>query len=361
MRGEHDDARRRQLFVSGGILQSIGLSLDELKPHIIELKSILGPKFEQLVPSSINDFSTLHWVVSLSLCLQKLKHCEGFDKHIARYTGKQAKSSYFVAGMASYLFDKVDAIELEPVTHKRRMADVLVNYRGEKVYLECKGIETSRFDFTRQHDRMLSILREYLVDIPHQIGITYRKPLSDTETHRLGRVLRQRTRLVRSNGRIIDNPELQVTVIKRETFADKRLRFCMYMIQENLDEHCRYPGHAYAMDGLTISISGPRVDYRSVLREKIRRSRHQSPVAEPYILIVESSTMLGELAENIRALSSAFQPETNTRFSATALVESNPVLGSTRTEFMFHFVSNPFAKYPVSKEFEFLFKTSTEE
>ena len=354
------ESKEYQLFVSRAILESIGISLDQLKQQITELSCILGPKFIQLIPSSINDFLTLHWVVSLSLRLQKLRHCEGFDKHVARYVGKQVKSNYFVAGIASHLYDKVDNVKLEPITHERRMADILVNYKGEEVYLECKGIETSRFDFKQQHDHMLSILRKYLVDVPHQISITYRRPLSDPELHRLGESLRERAKSVQTNGRLIDNPEILVNVIRRETFTDKRFRTWIGMIEEELDERCRYPGDLYGINGITISIAGPKVSYKRVLREKIRRSKRQYLEDKPFVLMIDANPMLGALAENIRALSSAFQPVTNTRFSAAVLVESNPVLGSTRTDFVFNFVSNPFAKSPIGKEIELLFRTSAD-
>lgn len=353
-----NDSGRRQLLISKAILESIGISFDELKQHIIELKSILGSKFEQLIPVQINDFPTLHWVVCLSIRLQKLKFCKGFDKHIARYSSKQIKHNNLVAGIANYLYDKVDNIELEPLAQNRRTADILVVNKGEEVYLECKGIQIYKFIFTQQHESMLSILREYLSEIPHQISITYKRQLKDEEVRRLGKSIKERAKYVKADGKLIDNPEVKVNVIKRDSFGDKRLHFNMVMIEEDLNERCRYPGDVYGIDGLSISISGPKVNYKGVLREKIRRSKHQYQKDKPYVLVIDGSTMLGELVENVRALSTAFQPEYNTRFSGAAIVEISPVIGSTRTDFTFHFVTNPFAKFPISKEFELLFKAS---
>lgn len=352
--------RQRQLFVATSILESVGISIEELKYHLIELKAILGAKFEQLVPYRINDFSTLHWVVSLSTRLQKLRSCIGFDRHIARYTSRQIRSNYFVAGIASYLYDRVECVELEPTTHRRRMADILARYRDQEVYLECKGIETRKFDFAQEHDHMLSILRQYLVDAPHQISITYKRPFSDAEINRLGESLRELIESVKADGKLIDNPDVSVNVVKRDSLGFKGLRLRISMIEEDLSERCRYPGDAYGVDGISISIAGPKVDYKSVLRERIRRSKRQYLEGKPFVLVINANEMLGSLVENIRALSSAFQPNINTRFSSAVLVESNPVIGSPRTDFVFNFVSNPFAEYPVSKQFELLFKSSTE-
>ena len=49
----------RRVEVSAAIINSLGVSTDELKRQMIELKSTLGAKFEQIVPTQISDFSTL--------------------------------------------------------------------------------------------------------------------------------------------------------------------------------------------------------------------------------------------------------------------------------------------------------------
>ncbi len=55
------------------------------------------------------------------------------------------------------------------------------------------------------------------------------------------------------------------------------------------------------------------------------------------------------------------QVKTNTRFSAAALVTHYPRLGSSEIGFKFYFVPSPFARFPVSKEFERLFSASSED
>lgn len=358
MRGETSSESGSGIVVSAEVLKSTNISLEQLQQYLIELKRIFGKRFDTIIPKRIDGVPALYWVVSLSQRLQKLEQCEGFDKHIKTYMGRQPQSSYFVTVIASYLLDRVDNIALEPaVTGRTTKSDILVNFRGEQVYLECKQPNTLKFDYSREHEHMFSILRDY-INVPHQISIKYRKSLSDAELHRLGETLQQRAGLPTGDGIIINNPDLEVQVIKREAYANKRLCFIMSMVVEDQYENCRYPGHAYTMGGITLTLSGPKVDYSKVLREKLKKSKGQSPQDQPYILMIDGNSMLGDLTENIRALSTAFQPETNTRFSAAVLVEYYPRLDSPELNFDFHVVSNPFAEFPVGREFERLFRTS---
>jgi hypothetical protein len=76
-----------------------------------------------------------------------------------------------------------------------------------------------------------------------------------------------------------------------------------------------------------------------------------------FILAIDANPMLGDLTENLRFLSTRFQPDRNTRFSGILLVRYASRL--EKNYLVFSFISNPFAKYPVSKDFELLFNNST--
>ena len=86
----------RKLSISKSIMESVGITYERLNNLLIELHSIMGNKAFDLIPENINDFSTLHFIVTLGESLTRLKNCEGFDQHVARYTKKQIRSSYFV-------------------------------------------------------------------------------------------------------------------------------------------------------------------------------------------------------------------------------------------------------------------------
>ena len=348
---------KRNILVSPEILKSTNISVEELRDNLTELKSILDTSFDLVVPRTINDTLTLWHLIDLSQRFQKLKQWDGFDRHIRTYTRRQLQSSYFVTVIASYLTDKVDSIVLEPtIAGRTKKSDILVNFQGEQIYLECKHIDTSQFDYSGQHEHMFLILRDY-IDVPHQIDIRYKNSFTDRELHGLGETLKERANLITGDGKIIDNPNLEVQVQMREAYADKRISVILHAIIQDLHTNCYYPSHTYARDGITLSLSGPEVDYTKVLKNKINKSRSQSPPDQPYILMIGGNRILGGLTENIRALSSAFQPTTNTRFSAAALVTYHSRLGTSDLDLKFNLISNPFAKFPISREFSRLFHT----
>ena len=237
-----------------------------------------------------------------------------------------------------------------------KMSDIFVASQGQSIYIECKSIATTKYDYSKEHDRFLSILKPIFLNIPHEISITYRKELSEDNIRALGLAIKERIVNINTNGKIIDNPDVSVYVTRRDKSNNPGVRLYMPIIQENLDERCRYPGNVYGVEGITLTISGPKVSYERIFKEKIRKGKSQAPLNSPYILVIDGSLMLGCLSDNLRALATAFQPKTNSRFSSAIIVERNPRIGTSQTNYEFHVVNNPFAKYPVTDHFLRLFK-----
>ncbi len=352
---------RRQLIVSTEIMKSANISLDQLQESANYLGRVLGARARNIIPDRINDVLTLGWIINLSDSLKKLQDLEGFEKHIGRYTKSQIQSTYFVTVLATYILDKrVDGVALEPqVPGTGKKSDILVRLQGEEVYLECKTVHTDQFNYAEEHNHILSILQNY-IKIPHQVDIRYRKSLSDLELHGLGKTLEQRLAQVKGNGKIVDNENIEVGVQVREEYQAQTPKIVLWGHSENLHEKCIYPLHCYGINGHTISIAGPKVDYSEILRSKIRKSRRQSPDDNPYVLSINGNLMLGSLTENIRAVSSAFQPQMNTRFSAAILATFYQPLARPGIDYKFYFVSNPFAKFPVTCRFGSLFSSYPE-
>ena len=346
---------KNRVGVSAEILKSAKISFDQFQQLITELKLVLGKKFGQLIPEIITDLTLLQWMIDFNRCLQKLKNCEGFKRHIREYNQKQIQSNYLVAIIASYLLDKnVGNIVLEPpIIGKANKSDIILNYKKQKVYFECKHPEFTYSSYSSEHSHMFSILRNY-IKIPHQVSITYKKPLSDQEIHDLGVSIMQRSNLITGDGRIIDNEDIEVQILQRG-FINKRLVFYMSMISKNIYNNCSYPGHIYGASGIMVSLAGPKVNSEKFIRNTIKRSRIQSPNNESYVLVIDGSFLLGDLTENVRVLSNAFQPKINTRFSAAIIVTHYSELGKSSPSLDFKYVSNPYAKFPVKKDFDTLF------
>ncbi len=351
--------KQRQVQITTSIMQSMGLSAGQMHDYLDEFSKIFKSRVEYLIPEKINDAMTLQWILRLTESMKKLKNYEGFEKHLGMYTKTQVKSSYFVTVIACYLVDKgVDNLILEPqISSTGKNPDIFVNLKGEEVYLECKTIDTKQFDYLEEHNKMLEILCKYL-DVPHQIDIRYKESIPNAELHNLGKELHERVHQVKRDGKIINNDNLEVGVQIREVYLDQRIKVTLFGIMEELDDNCRYPLHSYSVDGHTISISGPRVDFAKVLRAKFHRSRQQHPDNKPYVLMIDGNIILGSQDANTRTLASAFQPQANTRFSAAILVDYHPTFDSLDLVYDFKIVPNPFARFPISKEFEKLFSKS---
>lgn len=55
----------RNLSISKSIMESVGITYESLNSLLVELHAILGKKALELIPENINDFSTLHFIVTL--------------------------------------------------------------------------------------------------------------------------------------------------------------------------------------------------------------------------------------------------------------------------------------------------------
>lgn len=351
--------KQRQIQIAPAIMQTLKLTPQEVSKYLDEFSRLYRSKAAYLIPDKINDVMTLQWIIRLSQSMKMLKQYKGFERHLNTYTKSQVKSSYFVTAVACYLVDKgVDNLILEPqIASTGKNPDILINLKGEEVYLECKTIDTKQFDYLEEHNNMLEILHKYL-DVPHQIDIRYKESISDIELHSLGKELQERLQQVKRDGKIINNDNFEVGVQVRNEYMPQRIMFSIFGIMEDLVDNCRYPLHSYGIDRHTISIGGPRVDFSKILRAKLSRSRKQYPDNKPYILVIDGNIILGSRDANNRALASAFQPQVNTRFSAAILADYHPTFDSLKLVYDFKVIPNPFAKFPISKEFEHLFSKS---
>jgi hypothetical protein len=354
------DSPQNRVVVPIDILQSAGLTERELDYHLGKLFSY-DCGFQKLIPSKIEDSGLLRWFVDLAQRLEKLSHCKGFDIHIGRYTNQRdAKSAYDVAIIATYLIDKADKIELEPaIEGEKYRADILVNKNGEDIYLECKSIDTRQFGYLDEHFKMFSVLRKHITT-PHQIDMKYVSSLSDAELAALGREINERLRHVTTSGCIINNSNLEVSVLVRvpnQVESGGPLGVMLGGTLQHEHDQCFYPWHVFMEDNLKLSLSGPKVDFNKILRRRLGKSRRQAPSSKPYILMINCNNMLGSWSENIRAITTAFQPSRNTRFSATVLFTyiNEPAKG---LRFQFEVISNPFTKAVVSEAFKGLFTSS---
>ncbi len=196
------------------------------------------------------------------------------------------------------------------------------------------------------------MMKKY-VQVPHQVSITYRTPLSDEQWNDYGKRIQKRLNHITNEGVILDTKEIQVNVIPRKEYGSRVSEVALFGIETDTRTNCRYPLTLFFEGGYSISIAGPTIDFSKFLRKKMRCSKEQYHPENPFILILGTNKMIGDLEGNRRALSNAFQPEMNTRFSAVVFMEFNH--NEIKVIPKFQLISNPYARKPPSTKFLRLF------
>jgi hypothetical protein len=131
-------------------------------------------------------------------------------------------------------------------------------------------------------------------------------------------------------------------IIKNDYIGDKELyETCLYGTLYDTAENYIYPMHTFFLGGKSyINISGPKDGgFTSVLKQKIKDARSQSPIGKPYILAINMEDELGSIEENRKKLNTIFQPKYNTRYSGILLVKKND-----SEVFDLEFVQNPYVE-----------------
>lgn len=345
--------REVRISISDGILQSTARDINEIKSHFANLTCIFKDKFLQLFPAEIHDFPTLNMILTLSDSFEKIRNCEGFEKHINNYNKKTLFSNYFVTLLASFLVPKVTKLILEP-NLKSSLAhpDIYIELQKENAYLECKLINTSQFDYYEEHRHIFDLLSEY-IHFPHEVTFTYKIPLSDSRIKELAVKIAEKGLLVTCQGTIINEKDVDVYITRRET-SNKCFTLILGGTMVDVPSNRRHPNHIFMENGLTIAINGPTVDSSKVLIKKLHDSRRQLDSGNPSILVIDANSLLGGLSENVRTLTNAFKPNINTRFSAILLVAYGTTVNQNYISF--NLVTNPFACHPLPRNIQALFK-----
>lgn len=107
------------------VFQLRGVTVDDVKHYFDFLSSTLGGNFKELVPTNIIDTQSLDRIIILYEALNILKDVRGFEKHASEYSESRFLSTLFVSRLAHYLKERVDELELEPVTSNEEGNDVV--------------------------------------------------------------------------------------------------------------------------------------------------------------------------------------------------------------------------------------------
>ena len=338
-------------------LQMRGVTIDGLKYYIEFLKRVLKNRFLELVPINIIDTGSLDLILTLYEHLSELQDIAGFDRHVAEYNKERFLSTLFVSRFALFLKDKVDELELGPITsEKDGNPDIRISVGGYNTYIECKNIETTQFSDIEEHRKIYNTLKTY-IEVPHQVSFSYKKTPDEETLKSLGENINKLIAKVKIDGNIINSIDYQVNIQLRDDYGDLKLIGILDMIIEDINSGERIPSHVFMEQGKTFAINGPDIDYKKILQQKVKNAKHQSVDNNIFITAINTDAMLGGINENIRCIESLFQPDKNTKYSSVLFV-NNESLANNRA---FTHIINPFAKVPVIKEIINLFMLKVKE
>lgn len=325
-------------------LQMRGVTLDGVKHYFDFLSSVLKKRFLELVPTNIINVQSLDRILTLYEVLSGLEEVSGFERHASEYNKSRFLSTLFVSRLALFLKDKVDEIELEPITTKDDgNPDIRISIAGVNVYIECKNIESSQFSDVEEHRKIFDILEPY-IEVPHQISFSYKSTPSNEELKALGENIKKLIPKVKTTGNIINNDNYVVNVQPRSAYGDPRITAQADMIIEDNNSGDRVPGHAFMEKGKTFMVNGPDVDYKKILQTKVKSARHQTVGNNVFITAINTDLMLGAMKDNIRCIEALFQPDKNTRFSSVLLTDNHALTSNGK----YTHIINPYAETPVT-------------
>ena len=332
-------------------LQMRGVTPDGLKYYMEFLQRVFKNRFLELVPVNIPDTESLDHILILYKHLSGLQDTIGFEKHIAEYNKKRLHSTLFVSRLALFLKDKVDKLELEPITSENDgNPDLKISIGNQDAYIECKNIETSQFSDIDEHRKIYNVLKAY-IEVPHQISFSYKETPGEETLKLLGESIKKLIPKVKIDGKIINNENFEVGIQLRDNYGDLRVVGVMDMIMEDNNTGERVPAHVFLEDGKALAIHGPDIDYKKILQQKVKNARNQSVDDNIFITAINTDTILGGINENIRCIESLFQPDKNTKYSSVLFVDNESLINNKN----FTHILNPFAKVPLASEIKNLF------
>lgn len=337
---------RIEFTISPGVQKEV--EIGELERHLQHLAVLFKERTHDVVPAELAHPPQAHHAIRISKKLLATEHCEGFSEHLNSYRDNVG-AALFVTCLAELFVSRGAVVEFEPSTSEGHKADLAVALGEAEMIVECKApIESAQFDTLEEHQRMFSILSQYL-DHPHHIAVHYRETLTEEDLKKLGVSIQKRLPHVTEDGVILASAKVEVSVDRTVSQSlPKGFQMIVGTIGPGPSDTAVLPGHGIIRNGRNMAFYGPVIDFSHILQERLRKARRQAPKNKPYVVAIASSKILGAPRVNIAALQGEFQPQKNRRI-AGALLADFLVYVDGREQAKLDYVHNSFATYPVPK------------
>ena len=310
------------------------------------LLDLFPTDYDKYSPLTIPDEVTLLYLLHVSLALESLKDCPGFNTHVAQYKD-DVGSAYFVTTLASFLKKRTQALVLEPDSADiAKKGDILVTWRGREILIECKSPRKEVLSALRPEQEQMYVRLAPSIVKPCDVTITYESPLSDTEIDTIGVFLTERLPRVTGEGTILDRGSIKIEVTAvREHFVDIG-ETQIHLILENYHSKERNPVNIINRNGIAISFIRREVSVFDNVESQFRKSKNKSLPSVPLVLAIQSDYLTGGLDQNIRRIGTLFQPQKYTRFNGVILTRWSYNRERLIT-FESQYINNPYARNPV--------------
>lgn len=318
-----------------------------VRERIQYLVGLFKQDYEKLLTTQISDETTLLHLMHLSFSLDSLEECAGFHSHLMEFRN-DIDSTYLVTTLASYLRPRTRELVLEPITESTgKRADIRIDLEGQHIFFECKNPKKEVLSRLRAEQEPMYEALKYSISRPCNVFITYETALKEAELVRLGGFLKERLPLVTGEGTILDHNGVRVDVTNvREAFQNIG-NVQVQMILENYHSNERNPVNIINRDGIAIGFAKRRVSVINNIEQQFKASQKKVSREAPLILAIQSDYLTGSLDENVRAISSLFQPSKHTSFNGVLLVRWSYNFQNL-IDPQFHYVNNPYARNPIA-------------
>jgi hypothetical protein len=317
-----------------------------IKERIQFLVGLFKRDYKKYFKVNIDTPNSLLELFNLSLCLEGLQHCNGFNEHVNEYKN-DVEATRLVSFLAFYFFNKRIPVSLEPTNIENgKKSDILIKYGNEEIYIECKNPRKKLLSsLCPEQEPFYEVLKNY-ISKPCDIFIEYERDISDEDIKKIANFIKQKLPSVTGEGTILNADGIKISVTSlREKFEDIG-EISLQMITDNYHEKAKYPINIINRNGIAIGFCKKNISIKKNIENQLNESRGKSPSNKPLILAIQADTLIGTLADNIDIIEKLFTPTKNTSFNGVLLFDWSYSFEKL-IDLKFTYINNPYAKNPI--------------
>lgn len=338
------DNKKLSFKIEESIVCELGFA--NLKFGLNTLVDVFKKDYTKYFPAKISTITEALYLTHLGTAMQALKEVDGFEKHVQEYRN-DIDSSYFVTVLADYFLPLVDLLELEPSFDLHsKYPDIKIQFNGESIYLECKNPKKNIMDgLMKEQRKMYESLSSVVKQYPCNLTVTYNEVVSEKLLTSLVKTLKERLAHVSGEGSIYYQNGIEVAVTnKGKLSADIGEAYFSFILENSYSE--RNLINIISVDGIAISFVKRRISVIDNITNQFKKCSKKVPETESLVLAIQSEYLTGHPSENMKIISSLFQPKRFTSISGVLLSNWDYSV-ENGIENSFIYINNPYARNPV--------------